>query len=391
MQSCTQLEQKPMSPSPDQTRPPSKPPLPETTPADEQPIPVSDASPEAQASFASEQPEATSSSESSPLVPKRPLMRPVNRPQPPAQPPVAQKPPTVAAPPASRPDSSQPVAAVTSTTDSSSIDSQAVPRQQPIPPPSEPKQYRAIGLLRGRYTPSVEQFTRGSMTTIEGTTFEAVLLGRVMSLVKNHLDLEQDHLWVVYPRTRDTEEELHVQIVGVWEPEKLHKDESQAASGDTPDSTPSSDDADNSVPDYDDDYFSIRGEIVFYAPERENVVVKIQQAPRKPTDKAKAFKLQLKGVLPSEKVLGYFWDLEVKRQATNLVIISGTSIGLVPPKKKDERSPYKGDRKPFRKRPDRGGPPSRAGRPMGSHAPQPQRREALPKPSKRSSEPSSEG
>lgn len=99
----------------------------------------------------------------------------------------------------------------------------AVPRNQPIPPASEPMQYRAIGLVRGRYTPSEEQFTRGAIHTEDGVEIDAVLLGRVMSLVKKHIDLAEPHLWVVYPRTRDKELDLHMQIVGVWEPEKLNR------------------------------------------------------------------------------------------------------------------------------------------------------------------------
>src|SRR5689334_6494987 len=69
-------------------------------------------------------------------------------------------------------------------------------RQQPIPPPSEPMQYRAIGLVRGRYCASDEQFTQGILLTTDGVELNAVLLGRIMSLVKNHLDLEKEHLWV---------------------------------------------------------------------------------------------------------------------------------------------------------------------------------------------------
>ncbi|MGL5195357.1 MAG: hypothetical protein ACRC8Y_17385, partial [Chroococcales cyanobacterium] len=72
-------------------------------------------------------------------------------------------------------------------------------RPHPIPLPSEPKQYRAIGLVAGRYQPSEEQFTRGNLITPEGTAIDAVLLGKVMSLVKNHLSDQEDHLWVVYP------------------------------------------------------------------------------------------------------------------------------------------------------------------------------------------------
>ncbi len=92
-----------------------------------------------------------------------------------------------------------------------------VNRQQPIPPPSEPMQYRAIGLVRGRYLASSEQFTQGTLLTTDGVELNAVLLGRIMSLVKNHLDLDKEHLWVVYPRTRQENDTLHIQIVGVWE------------------------------------------------------------------------------------------------------------------------------------------------------------------------------
>ncbi|MGJ3249950.1 MAG: hypothetical protein ACFE0J_02290 [Elainellaceae cyanobacterium] len=114
----------------------------------------------------------------------------------------------------------------TSQTNNPSPDSSDIPRQQPIPPASEPMQYRAIGLMKGKYIASDEQFTRGQMETEDGYPIDAVLLGRVMSLVKKHLDLEQPHLWVVYPRTRNKDEQLHVQVVGVWEPENLNKDAS---------------------------------------------------------------------------------------------------------------------------------------------------------------------
>ena len=109
-------------------------------------------------------------------------------------------------------------------TDAPDQDSTIV-RQHPIAPPSEPKQYRAIGLVRGRYQPSTEQFTRGNLQTPDGSEIDAVLLGRVMSLLKNHLDLETEHLWVVYPRTRQQNDDLHIQIMGVWEPETLKKSE----------------------------------------------------------------------------------------------------------------------------------------------------------------------
>ncbi|MEP1060716.1 MULTISPECIES: hypothetical protein [Cyanophyceae] len=382
-----------MSPSPDRFPQSSKPPLPdETTPTPEQPSAADPTSAAvSRSNEASIDRTSTSgsdeASDTSPLVPKRPLMRPVSRPQPPATPPVAQKPVELTAMP-SKPEvpsvvESSPAAAP------EAIAGDALIRQQPIPPPSEPKQYRAIGLVRGRYTPTDEQFTRGAMLTSDGTEVEAVLLGRVMSLVRNHLDLEQQHLWVVYPRTREMRQDLHVQIVGVWEPEKLNKEGEDASELEaSPQSDSSLAAPASSTPEdsgFDENYFSIRGEVVFYSAEEQQIVVKIQQAPRKTADREKAFKLRLDGVLSSPKALGYFWDLQVERRGAALVVTSGTPIGLVPPKKKTASAGFKrtGDRRP----------PQRKTRPVGAKSAAPTgapRREPLPKPVKRA-EPASEG
>lgn len=330
---------------------------------------------ESAAASSADTPENTTSTEP---TAQRPLMRPVARPQPPA--PEAPAPVTQA----SEPADSAPAASASSEPSEEAL---AEMRQQPIPAPSEPMQYRAIGLLRGRYKPTDEQFTRGEMITSDGTMIEAVLLGRVMSLVKNHLDLEQDHLWVVYPRTREKQEDLHVQIVGVWEPEKLSKPDDEAEEQESPGYLPSSEVEDN--------YFSIRGEIIFHAPESQSLIVKIQQAPRKKDDRAKMFKLKLNGVLTG-KTIGYFWELNVRREGANLVVQDGRSIGMIPPKKRPKgaagersgpgRGGRFGDKKPFRPRP---GGSSGGGRPY-SAPPQPQqqrRGEPLPKPVKRKAAP----
>ncbi len=251
-----------------------------------------------------------------------------------------------------------------SLTDSSKSDSNGhlANREQPIPPPSEPTQYRAIGLIRGCYHASDEQFTQGTLITKDGVELNAVLLGRIMSLVKNHLDLEKEHLWVVYPRTRQENDALHLQIVGVWEPENLAKYELDE---DVPDptarksgnSTVVSDNGSvastihpkpsSAVP---DGGFSVRGEVVYQSFDEKSLVVKIKQAPRKPTDKAKYFKLKLKGILTT-KAVGKFWDFNVKRESDALVVINAEAIADLPKKR---RPPFKGaprggggDRRPF--------------------------------------------
>lgn len=260
-------------------------------------------------------------------------------------------------------------------------------RQQPIPPPSEPMQYRAIGLVRGRYAASEEQFTQGFLVTPDAAEIDAVLLGRIMSLVKNHLDLEQEHLWVVYPRTRQENDKLHLQIVGVWEPEKLAKPESEAESQDSEqskdDSKSTIGSSDSLTPSYEipDGGFSVRGEVVYQSPEGDSLVIKIKQAPRKNDDKPKYFKLKLKGNL-NIKAVGKFWDLQVKREVDFLTIETGEAIADLPKKRRPSSSFSKGGpgggggggRRPF----NRGGASGGAGagkkpfrKPAGGETPRP--------------------
>ncbi len=263
-------------------------------------------------------------------------------------------------------------------------------RQHPIPPPSEPMQYRAIGLVRGRYIASQEQFTQGVMQTADGTLLDAVLLGRIMSLVKNHLDLEQEHLWVVYPRTRQENDNLHLQIVGVWEPENLASKQltteqqqtessldeqtpeenelSELSEGDsTADLVPSSE-----IP---DGGFSVRGEVVYQSYESESLVIKIKQSPRKQNDKPKYFKLKLKGRLDT-KAVGKFWDFQVKRDGDALRIEKGEAIAELPKKRGfggGRRPPYKGG----------GGGRRRPGAPGGRKPYPPRRNGETPRPTKK--------
>ena len=91
-------------------------------------------------------------------------------------------------------------------------------RDHPIPPVTEPLQYRAIGVVRGVYKPKEDdQLTRGILLDADGNELETVVLGRVLTLMRRHLAMDEPHLWVVYPRCRESEH-LHLQIAGIWEP-----------------------------------------------------------------------------------------------------------------------------------------------------------------------------
>lgn len=228
-------------------------------------------------------------------------------------------------------------------TEESSVEIESM-RQHPIPPPSEPRQYRAIGLVNGHYRASQEQFTKGFLVTPDGTEIDAVLLGRVMSLVKNHIDLEADHLWVVYPRTRQNNGQLHLQIVGIWEPEQLGPNNKATADSELnqtepPDAAPSESNLESSeYSPVTDGYFSIRGEVVYQSESEADeayIIIKIKQHPRKPSDTPKFFKLKLTGSL-NGKAVGHFWDLHLKRQGQTLAIEQGHDLGLVGPTKRKQ-------------------------------------------------------
>ena len=192
-------------------------------------------------------------------------------------------------------------------------------RQHPISPVTEPTQYRAIGVVRGVYVPTdAEQLTRGVIRTDDGVELEAVVLGRLLTLMRRHLNLEEPHLWVVYPRSRE-EEGLHLQMVGVWEPSTL----ASAGEGEAP----AAESAQDALPEG-DDYFSVRGELIYTRPESGDLVVKVRQMPRPDGSRPVPFKLQLKGDLPLEH-LRHFVALNLRRQGQVLQLETFEVIGPV--------------------------------------------------------------
>ena len=205
----------------------------------------------------------------------------------------------------------------------------ATMRHHPISPVTEPMQYRAIGVVRGTYVPSdPDQLTRGTIQTEDGTAIEAVVLGRVLTLMRRHLDLSKPHLWVAYPRYREADQ-LHLQLVGVWEPSTLAATAiatepaaapAEEASGESsPSAEPAAMDlAGDDLPEG-DDYFSVRGELIYTRPESGDLVVKVRQMPRPDGSRPVPFKLQLKGDLPLEH-LRHFVALDLRRQGQQLCL-----------------------------------------------------------------------
>jgi len=170
-------------------------------------------------------------------------------------------------------------------------------------------------MVRGIYRPQDDDnFTRGTLVDSQGNEIDSVLLGRVITLIRKHVSLEKPHLWVVYPRCRNNQN-LHLQISGIWEPSTLKKDlvQKDGLSG-QPISKVDQDDLLEG-----DDYFSIRGELIFTKPEDKEIVIKIRQKPRNQQKKALPFKITLKGELPMN-YLKHFISLNVRRFGYHLLV-----------------------------------------------------------------------
>lgn len=185
--------------------------------------------------------------------------------------------------------------------------------QHPIPPPEHPKQYRAIGLFYGRYKPDENKPNRGVLLLEDNQVIDAVLLGKIICIVEKRIDLEKKHLWVVYPRLQKETNKFQVQIMGIWEPETLKVNSLNEF-------IPTKNLIGNSG------YFSIRGEVIYYNPEEERIIVKIIQSPS--TTSSNFLKLELTGIYNSN-LLGHFVDFEVIYNNNILVINKTRDLGFL--------------------------------------------------------------
>ena len=213
-------------------------------------------------------------------------------------------------------------------------------QNHPIPLVTDPLQYRAIGMVRGIYKPQDDDnFTRGTFIDTKGNEIDSVLLGRVITLVRNHVSLEKPHLWVVYPRCRNNKN-LHLQITGIWEPSTLKKDLKEK--DELNEASIFKADSDDLLEG--DDYFSIRGELVFTKPEDKDLVVKIRQKPRNQKKKAIPFKVNLKGEVPI-KYLKHFISLDVRRVNYQLLVEDFQIIALATQQNMDNKNRKRLDKK----------------------------------------------
>ena len=183
--------------------------------------------------------------------------------------------------------------------------------KSPIPQVTDPLQYRAIGIVNGKFTPNnSEQLNRGLITDNEGEKIETVVLGKALSLLKKYIDLKKSYYWVVYPKNKNTQN-LHLQVAGIWDPYQLN---------DLPNNS-SEINFSKLLEELDlkDNYFSVRGELVFVNIQKKEFVIKIC-CDLNSKLKNKNFKLVIKGELSLE-LLHSFVSLDINRDGNSLKLI----------------------------------------------------------------------
>ena len=190
--------------------------------------------------------------------------------------------------------------------------------KNPIPKVTDPLQYRAIGIVNGKFTPhDSEQLNKGLITDNEGEKIETVVLGKALSLLKKHIDLNKNYYWIVYPKNKNTQN-LHLQVVGIWDPLQLNdlpKNSSKINFSKFLEEL-----------DLKDNYFSVRGELVFVNKSKKEIVIKICSTSKLKNLKNKNFKLVLKGELSLE-LLNNFVSLDVNRDGNSLKLLNYEVIG----------------------------------------------------------------
>ena len=184
--------------------------------------------------------------------------------------------------------------------------------KNPIPKVTNQLQHRAIGIINGKFTPiSNEQINRGFIIDSKDEKIETVVLGKALSLLKNHIDLKKTYYWIVYPKNKNTQN-LHLQVAGIWDPYQLN---------DFPnDSSKTNFSKLLEELDLEDNYFSVRGELVFVNTQKKEIVIKICPANKSKNLKNKNFKLVIKGELSLE-LLNSFVSLDINRDGNSLQLI----------------------------------------------------------------------
>ena len=184
--------------------------------------------------------------------------------------------------------------------------------KSPIPEVTNKLQYRAIGIVHGKFIPvSSEIINRGFLVDDKGEKIETVVLGKALSLLKKHIDFRKSYFWVVYPKNKNTQN-LHLQVAGIWDPYQFNEYSNNSTKINFPKLLEELHLKDN--------YFSIRGELIFVNTQRKEIIIKICTSSKQKNSKNRNFKLVIKADLSLE-FLNSFLSLDVHRDGNSLKLI----------------------------------------------------------------------
>ena len=184
--------------------------------------------------------------------------------------------------------------------------------KNPIQKVTHELQYRAIGIVNGIYNPNdKEQLNRGRLVDNQGKEIETVVLGKALPLIKKYINLKNSYFWIVYPKNKNTQS-LHLQIAGIWDPCKLNDISNENLKKNTLELLEELNLTDN--------YFSIRGELVYVNSQKKEIVIKICSSPKTKKLKNNNFKLVIAGELSIE-LLNNFVNLDVMRDGNTLRMV----------------------------------------------------------------------
>ena len=184
--------------------------------------------------------------------------------------------------------------------------------KNPIREVTNKLQYRAIGIVKGIYKPNnIDQLNRGTLIDKEGKILETVILGKAIGLIKKYINLEKNHFWIVYPRNKNINN-LHLQVAGIWDPYNLNEIDNNNSEKD-PNELLEELNLNNN-------YFSIRGELVYVNTQKKEIVIKICSSPLSKRSKYTTFKIIIEGEI-SLQFLNNFVSLDVIRDGTTLRMV----------------------------------------------------------------------
>ena len=182
--------------------------------------------------------------------------------------------------------------------------------RNPIQEVSNKLQYRAIGITHGVYKPmNDENINKGSIVDKNETVLDTVVLGRAIPLMKKYIDLKKNHYWIVYPRNKNTSK-LHLQIAGIWDPINLNSEGSDSSKDN---------EALLNLMNLQDNFFSIRGKLIFVNTARKELIIKIYSSNKSKRQNNNSFKISLKGEIPKD-FINSFISVDTLRNGNTLFL-----------------------------------------------------------------------